>query len=625
MTASWSFNKADPSDVEIEITQRDQFINEEVGLNQSLVREVIQNSLDARAGKEPVNVCFSIQNLSEIGDHAVEMLRDNIKPLRPHFKACNVPIPSEKTSRVLVIQDFSTKGLTGSIDQKINGEDYTDFYRVVGKSKKRGQHGGRWGLGKLVFSSSSRIRTFYGVTRRDGDSTPYAMGQVILESHEVDGVSYRSHGFWHDGRSKPDNIQMPTTDEDDLKFLETISRTQRREQSGLTIIIPHVHQSIGLDAITQSVLNNYYFPIISGQLSVEVGNRRNFVTINSKTFEQTIESSGLDSRLIPVSFLTEVNRRVNDSKSAVKARLLDSSRFSKENLEDGQVNLLKQRFNDGILLHVIVPIRLARKGGERECGKFHLFLQSVKDEPTFSFFARGPILLTAENLKVSGQVRAGIVAEYGDVISEFLGDAEHPSHTRLNSSATKLAARWEPRPASSAISAIRNSLKGLFDIVVEQDDTIDSDALSKFFSIVETQKVRKGKKSRKPDGAVEGEGGTAEPGTSPNPVGFVIAKNPDGFILISTKDAENWDLRKPKTIRVSMAYDMVSGDSLAFYSEYDFNLYDPETISVDSDGGSHYADDTNVLIFSVEEPVFKLSVTLPDLNRDLFVSGELVE
>ncbi len=618
MSAKWSFNTADPSDVEIEITQRDQFNNDDVGLNDALVREVIQNSLDAKAGEKPVKVCFSIQDLSETGDQPLEMLRENIEPLIPHFKSCYTPLPGDRFVRVLTIEDFHTRGLTGCVQQKKPEENFTNFWRVVGKSKKEGQQGGRWGLGKLVFSSSSQIRTFFGITRRDGDSTPYAMGQVLLEHHKIDETLYRPHGFWHDGRSEPDNIQMPTTCEDDLLFLETISNTQRRTQSGLSIIIPYIHYSISQDEIIKSVLRNYYFPIIAGELAVEVGNQNDLVKINSRRFEKIFELSGVNPNLIPVSFLTEVTHRVKEPQDFVEAKIMDSSEFSKANLDEDQIERLKKLFNTGDLLHVVVPIVLTRMNGEFEYGKFHLFLQSVKGEPQFNFFARGPILLTAEKSKISGQVRAGIVAEYGNVVSEFLGDAETPSHTKLNYRASRLLERWE-RP-SPIIVAIRNSLKALFDIVAEQEDIEDSDALSQFFSIKELQKRKKGKKRKKSETEGEGEEGTDEAPPPPPPVGFVIAKNPDGFTLVSTTDAEKWEF--PQSIRVRMAYDMVTGDPLKYYSPYDFDLYNPESITLSCKGGEHTILESNELTFEVLEHNFKLTVKLHDLNRDLFVQAE---
>ena len=111
---------------------------------------------------------------------------------------------------------------------------------------------------------------------------------------------------------------------------------------------------------------------------------------------------------------------------------MDQTEFSEVHLEDYQIERFKEGFIEGALLYVKVPVVLPRLSGSEDYGSFHLFLQSVKNESLFNLFARGPILFTAEKSKISGQIGSGIVAEYDDVVSEFLGDAETPSHTKLN-------------------------------------------------------------------------------------------------------------------------------------------------------------------------------------------------
>ena len=46
----WQFEEFPNSLVETEVTQRDQFRNDEIDLADTLIRETVQNSLDARAG-----------------------------------------------------------------------------------------------------------------------------------------------------------------------------------------------------------------------------------------------------------------------------------------------------------------------------------------------------------------------------------------------------------------------------------------------------------------------------------------------------------------------------------------------------------------------------------------------
>lgn len=623
MTASWSFNTADPSDVDIGITQRDQFNNEKVGLSDALVREVIQNSIDAKAGNEPVKVCFNIKELTEADDLALGMLQDNINPLIPDLESCKIKMPTDGTVRVLSVEDFNTRGLTGSVDRRNDNENFSSFWRLFGKSVKKGQSGGRWGLGKLVFSSASKIRLFFAITMREGDTGPNAMGQIVLDDHVVKGERRKSHGFWHNGRTE-ERIQLPTYNADDLHFLAHISDTQPRKENGLSIIIPYIQNDINESDIISCVLRNFYFPITTKLLEVEVGQNDDVTRINSATFLKVLKKSKLDIEEFPVSFLTEASQSIPDRDPLKVSKPLKSSGFSEKHFEKHQIEKLKKSYQEGGLVRVIVPVALQHTTDGDKDGFFHLFLQKAKVECSYSFFARGPILLTAESSKLSGQVYAGIVSESDDPVSEFLGDAETPSHTNLDHKAEKLVDRWG-KSASSIVSAIRNSLKGLLKIVSEQEEITDSDALSNFFSIKAHRNRHKGKKQQHPADDGEDKSQNRSP---PSAIGVVIAKNPEGFQLVSTKDAESWDLKETKKIRVSMAYDMVRGDPLRSYSRHDFDLNDPESTTVTSKGGKYHRESENqfnVLMFEVQASDFELSVKLHDLNRDLYVRAELIE
>ena len=82
------------------------------------------------------------------------------------FKGQRVAVPQDRDStRLLVIEDFGTTGLTGAVDIKDDGQ-FCGFWRRFGRSNKKQAQGGRWGLGKLVFPSASQVRTVVGLTRR---------------------------------------------------------------------------------------------------------------------------------------------------------------------------------------------------------------------------------------------------------------------------------------------------------------------------------------------------------------------------------------------------------------------------------------------------------------------------
>lgn len=130
----WEFNTANPSDVRVEVTQRDQFNNDEVGLGEALVREVIQNSSDAGLPSGPVKVRFALR---EAKGAEAKYLAELLRPLQPNMLATKTDFTciDEPVCRVLVVEDFNTRELTGKFDA-IDGDNFT-ISGVLSASPKR--------------------------------------------------------------------------------------------------------------------------------------------------------------------------------------------------------------------------------------------------------------------------------------------------------------------------------------------------------------------------------------------------------------------------------------------------------------------------------------------------------
>ena len=135
------------------VTELDQFSK---NISSSLVREVIQNSMDAREDlSKPVRVNFSLHQLDN--DMAVEFREIvSLDALKQHFEACGreTALLGSAPISLLVVEDFNTTGLTGEIDCD-DHKNFYNFWLAHGDSDKGGKSGGRWGLGKYVFSLSS--------------------------------------------------------------------------------------------------------------------------------------------------------------------------------------------------------------------------------------------------------------------------------------------------------------------------------------------------------------------------------------------------------------------------------------------------------------------------------------
>ena len=84
----WYFRGISDDPSEKELTQQDQFNNDEVALAEAIVRETVQNSTDAQAGSNStVRVRFAINTING-SDRA--FFEEIVAGLSPHLRACDM-------------------------------------------------------------------------------------------------------------------------------------------------------------------------------------------------------------------------------------------------------------------------------------------------------------------------------------------------------------------------------------------------------------------------------------------------------------------------------------------------------------------------------------------------------
>lgn len=588
-------------------TQRDQFDNDDVELVDALVRESIQNSLDAKkpGSQEPVSVRFQIDELSgQTLSHANKYLQPEV--LNEHLRACDFSeIRPLESMRTLIIEDFGTTGLTGSWNS-LDEMPFSDFWRRMGRSHKGGQALGRWGLGKLVFSSSSKSRIFFGLTRRVEDAECLLMGQAVLTTHQFqDGVRQDSHGFYAEAGA---GIQLPIRNSLTIEDFCRAFSIRRKNETGLSIVIPYVRENISQERIIKGVLRNYFFPILYGQLNVVVGD----IKIDASTFSKLAEDrdpshfAGGDL----ASFI-KVMKESRDSSAVSPIILQDgwSKHSSLETVLADDLESLRAKLNNGEAIVVRAPILLKRKNGDELKTYVDAFMQRSKvDSPPL--FVRGSIVLNAESKYFRGRkVFAALIADHSS-IAEFLGDAENPAHTGWSASAEKVCARW--RSPRDRLAEVRGVLQKIHNALVSAVETLDKDALVNFFSIPSQ------------DGAIEQKkkGDKAEPRTVP-----VIPKKPrlfhvehlrDGF-RIRSGSIEESDL--PFKIRVRVAYDVLRGNPFSKHDPADFD-FRTRQLRFDGKGVAVSAIDSGTLGVEVSDTNFVVDICGFDMNRDLIVDPE---
>lgn len=599
--AEWKFEERPVTQVEQELTQRDQFNNDDVGLAEALVREVNQNTLDAGKNGGAVKLRFELRRLEP---PAASELRGLFASLRPHLAATgvdNAPLDRSE-ARVLVIEDYNTTGLSGRYDA-LDEDNFHNFWRRHGRSGKGGSSGGRWGLGKLVFSSSSQIRAYFGLTVRAGENNALLMGQAVLSNHMVAGRRHPAHGFWFRDRAA-DGLQLPVTDDATVSRLRQLLGFTRTTQPGLSIAIPYVNDGVTEAGIIRAVVSNFYFPILAGRLAVEVGS----VVISRDTFHKVATALG-SSADVPLAFVEAVSGSLPAAPDtvaikAIGAEALDPTFFRPDDLEQ-----IKQLFATGRMIHVRVPVRLRPKDGPDVESPIDLFLMPLPEGGrSFALYARGPIMLIGERRYFSGSPAWGAVVATEDRIAGFLGDAENPAHTGLNSKAEKLAAGW--RSPAATLAHVRHSLKHLYDVVAERMDKDLPDVLIDFFSLTDTAQPGKGRKKH------------VKPEVSYNPreKAIIIGQRKGGFTIAAGPGAAGWTY--PRMIRVRAAYDIIGGNPFKRHHPFDFDFRKNE-IELTPEHAEISPHSGNVLAMKVTAAGFRLEAQGFDERRDIVVDARV--
>ena len=202
-----------PGEINVDPIEGEFFTTEAIGsITDALVRESIQNSLDAARSDEPVTVRFSFFSRPNPGYDAGIVSKRYIDGLSPHLQAKHAglqDIPSAaEPINYLLIEDYGTRGLQGDatqyddLDDDYKKNDFYYFWRNIGRTRKEATDLGRWGLGKTVFQAASRINSFFGMTVRHDDGQMLLMGQSVLKIHKADGTRYSPYGYF--GRFKGD-------------------------------------------------------------------------------------------------------------------------------------------------------------------------------------------------------------------------------------------------------------------------------------------------------------------------------------------------------------------------------------------------------------------------------------
>jgi len=621
----WRFREMQPGEMNVDPIEGEFFTTEALrSITDALVRESIQNSLDASAGGDPVTVRFSHHQNPIAGVDSNELRKLYIDGLSSHLHSKHSGLPEAppliEPLSFMVIEDYGTRGLQGDVlqyddlDDDIEKNDFFYFWRNIGRTKKELTDLGRWGLGKTVFQAASRINTFFGLTFRKDDGQAYLMGQSVLKIHKVDGSRYAPYGYFG---LFSGHLALPVEDSD---YHETFSKhfsLDRTGKPGLSVLIPYPDKEINLRGCANSVIRHYFFPILADRLIVEFkfdGKKIRLDALNLGDYlkkSQWAEKQGLpglmDLARWAIQQPKETFIQLKEPQSGKRPKLTEDL-FSLEQLDS-----IRRDFAEGCRLAFHVPVAVIKQFGDKISHTgFSVYLERDEklDKPEDHFIRQGITIPEVSSLKHKG-IRAIVSITESD-LSAFLGDAENPAHTQWERNSKKFKSKYKLGPAT--LDFVKSSPRELVKILTQPKKGRDENLLKHIFSM-----------PLEPVGSAEKPGkDKSDKGNKPPGDGDIVELEPGSYLQLSAiKGGFRLSRRTkatqvPRFITLWIAYEVRSGNPFKKYTSLDFDVT-KEPIQIRFEGVKPMLCKENTIQIEVIRSDFRVTVTGFDTHRDLRV------
>jgi len=600
---------------------------------EALVREAIQNSLDAGQNGESVMVRILVSGKEQ-----------GLQPNRvaPYFEGLwehvmaegnglrDVPANSEPCS-YLVIEDFGTLGLLGDTSQwqptlEIKNNHFFNFFRAEGRSDKGEDQRGRWGLGKRVFQRSSNISTFFGLTVRSDDKHRLLMGQTVLKSHHINNEYYSPDGWFGSlPEGSGDNLVMPVEDKALIETFIRIFDLQRGENDpGLSIVVPWHDQELTERGLLKAVLRDYFWPILRNRLQVLVETPGIKTILDAKTVDSELNKIGEDVEkdLLP---LLELSRWARDAAKSEIVTLnmpnpYQALRWSTELFPTEDLKSIREPYEKGDRIALRVNLTVREKDKEPRPSFFDVFFRrdSAAHEGHPVFIREGIIIPDVHSPRTRG-VRSLVIVE-DKPLAALLGDSENPAHTQWQKDGANFKGKYTFGP--SYLSFVASSIHEIVNILCEGAKQEDRALLVDLFSLPALPEEESVKTKTERDQPTPGRRPEVPPlpPLLPRPRPFGVYRIAGGFVVRKGDYSPNL----PWYLSIEVAYHVRRGNPLRKYNPADFEVSKPP-IAVEAVGATVLAAASNHLLIQIENNDFKLAVTGFDQRRDLRVNVAVKE
>ena len=632
---SWHFSEMRPGDRAREPQIEKFFASDAVADNPTgLIREGIQNSLDARDPKHDGPICVCVGVYSATSSGTPPWLQSYMNGFETHLKASQHKMPylsSDGGFRFLVFEDFGTTGVLGDPAQwkPIEGVNnpFFNYFRAEGLSDKHEGNRGRHGVGKHEFARASDIRSIFALTRRgepDGSLRDLLMGTAVLRTHQIRETTFLPDGWFGIPSDKESGLVLPIDDDAYISTFKTHFQLARTTAAGLSIVVPHLNASVNASAIIRAVITGFFYPILSGELVVTVRSDSEATLIAAKTIAQVAEATDgtFATQISPLFDLALAALNADGWQELSLPPDVEAPKWERACIADAVRDAIQIQLenHEVVKLRVPVCVRERRSADEQQhASEFKVVLRRdvSSDDGQIVFIRKGLIISDVRHnnrqVRCPG-VRALVIIENG-ALAQMLGDSENPAHTQWQYQLVK----DKYIKAGVCINYVASSAPSILRLLSDEQKKADPSLLIDLFSLPSESDVgpKTRQKRKKPGGQNEAPPLSA---LSTKLKRFRVQKLEDGFVIRRGDAAAPL----PPAIELKVAYDVRRGNALAKYRPPDFRL-GLGAIHCAYAGCEHTEFGDNWLIVKINQPDFEIRVTGFDTRRDLHVDAKVKE
>ncbi len=546
----------------------------------------------------------------------------------PHYEASGNGLrdaPSaEESCEYLVVEDFGTTGLIGDpeeADPPASGGKKNAFYlffRAEGLSGKSGISLGRWGVGKFVFPRSSRASTHFGLTVRHDDGRRLLCGAITLKAHRINGMEdvYTPDGMF--GLIGDDGLVLPVEAASMLDSFSSIFSISRKNEPGLSVVIPWVDRDITFESLLAAVVNDYFYPILHDQLVVELVSGDERVSIDRTTLDSVLGQWKMELGEKPIGVVELARFAANypvEKRLELKEHPINQSpKWVDDLLSSQQIDQIRSLLAAGNTVALRVPVHVRPKGSAPSRSHFDVFLKADKAADGRPLFVREGITISDLKTKRAREIRSLVVVEE-EKLAALLGDSENPAHTQWQKDSSNFKGKYTFGPG--VIDFVTQSVGEIIAIVHRKSTEQDTSLTLDVFSLARPEEPSPEPPASAPQ--VKTSGKPPIPSLPPSPT-FVIQRVPGGF------DVRPLHHRVyPLTAQIQCAYNTSSGNPLKKWHRADFQLTDQAISVKTNDCGRVSAIKGNEITVEIGGADFSLKVSGFDTNRDVFVRVVVME